>query len=237
LEGSVYRLDSTLNFSNGIALTPDEQSLYVSAARSQVIYLYNIENDSTLANKRVFASVPDARYLDGMKVDENGLLYVAGGGGVWIFSTEGDLVDHLEMSGNTTNLAWGDSTYQTLYITQITDIFRIGVNARGFVRTASEAGEAPPPGDALLRQNYPNPFNSSTTITYTLSTPTHVELTIHNQLGQTVYALERAHRSIGTHQAVWNGNDLQGRPAASGVYLYTLRIGLSVQTQIMALVR
>ena len=142
-DGIVRRVDSTLDFSNGITLSPDEKKLYVSAARSLLIYYYDIENDSTLSKKRVFARLNAARYLDGMKVDENGLLYVAGGGGVWIYSPEGVLLDRIPMSGTTTNLNWGGSDYRTLYITEKNSVHRITLNTRGHVITDSDVQELP----------------------------------------------------------------------------------------------
>jgi gluconolactonase len=235
--GAVHRLDSTLNYSNGITLSPNEERLFVNAANSKIIYLYDIESDSSLSNKRVFAHVSDARYLDGMKVDENGLLYVAGGGGVWIYSPEGALLDKLEISGTTTNLNFGDADHQRLYITEKNTVHRIELDTRGPATSASDANELPVADEPLTLRSYPNPFTLSTTVSYRLPQSGDVVLTIFNQLGQAIRILEPAYQPAGEHRVSWDGRDRYGNQVASGVYFYRLSSGSLVQTRTMLLIQ
>ncbi len=84
--------------------------------------------------------------------------------------------------------------------------------------------------DFRLRQNYPNPFNSGTSIQYVVSSSGHnnstrVILRIYNILGQTVRTLVNEEKQAGSYQVIWDGNDGQGNPVASGLYLYRLTIG------------
>jgi hypothetical protein len=74
-----------------------------------------------------------------------------------------------------------------------------------------------------LGQNYPNPFNPSTSMTYSLSAPSMVTLTVYNMLGQEIATLVNEGRAAGTHDILWNGTDMHGRSVASGVYMYRLR--------------
>ncbi len=76
--------------------------------------------------------------------------------------------------------------------------------------------------DFQLEQNYPNPFNPSTSITYSLSSAAQVELTIFNTLGQQIGTLVSARQSAGEYTVHWDGNDMFGKPATSGVYFYRL---------------
>jgi len=78
------------------------------------------------------------------------------------------------------------------------------------------------PDRFALDQNYPNPFNPDTKISYSLSAPSVVTLTVFNILGQEVATLVNGNSAAGTFQAVWNGKDNLGRAVSSGVYMYKL---------------
>jgi len=58
--GALQLLDSTLALPNGICFSPDEKRLYVNNSGERVIYVWDVVNDSTLANKRPFASIQPA---------------------------------------------------------------------------------------------------------------------------------------------------------------------------------
>jgi len=89
--------------------------------------------------------------------------------------------------------------------------------------------------------NYPNPFNPSTTISLDLTTQDakNAKIEIYNIKGQKIKTLEccnsfaAASKELSYSQtAVWNGNDEQGQPVASGVYYYRLNInGKTVDTK------
>jgi len=85
-----------------------------------------------------------------------------------------------------------------------------------------------------LSQNYPNPFNPSTKISYNVPGTERqmVNLSVYNVLGQTVATLVDESIEPGTHEAVWNANNV-----ASGVYFYQLRIGNQVTTKKMELLK
>ncbi len=76
------------------------------------------------------------------------------------------------------------------------------------------------PTEAYLAQNCPNPFNTSTVIKYQLPAAAHVELSIHNLLGQRLVTLVSERQSAGTYQLLWDA-----RGWASGVYLCRLEAG------------
>ncbi|MEI7907611.1 MAG: T9SS type A sorting domain-containing protein, partial [Bacteroidota bacterium] len=76
------------------------------------------------------------------------------------------------------------------------------------------------PYSLTLLQNFPNPFNPSTTIRYSLSTPTDVRLSIVDALGREIATLIDAQQSPGEKEVQWNVRD-----AASGVYFCILRAG------------
>lgn len=79
------------------------------------------------------------------------------------------------------------------------------------------------PQSYSLAQNYPNPFNPSTIIEYALPEQSKVVLKIYNMLGEEISTLVNRVQGAGIHQVIWNGRDFQGKPVASGVYIYRLR--------------
>ncbi len=83
-----------------------------------------------------------------------------------------------------------------------------------------------------LRQNYPNPFNPSTTISYSVPTTVHVELSVYDVLGQRVATLVNETISAGQHQVVFDASRL-----SSGTYIYRLQAGEYSLTQSMMLIK
>jgi hypothetical protein len=93
------------------------------------------------------------------------------------------------------------------------------------------------PEGFVLKQNYPNPFNPTTTISYQLPSSGFVTLAVYDQLGREVRTLAAQTQSAGVHVAVWDGRDANGKQVASGLYLYRLQSGTSVQSKQMLLVK
>jgi glucose/arabinose dehydrogenase len=102
--------------------------------------------------------------------------------------------------------------------------------------TAVAEEQARPTGFSLA-QNYPNPFNPATTMTYQMGREERVELAIFDLAGQQVRILVDAEQPAGSYAVVWDGRDDQGRPAASGTYLYRLLAGAFQQTRQLTLVK
>jgi flagellar hook assembly protein FlgD len=74
----------------------------------------------------------------------------------------------------------------------------------------------------MLRQNVPNPFNPITTISYQLKGSRQVKLTIHDAAGRLVRWLVDSRQNAGDYAATWDGRDVRGFEAPSGVYFYRL---------------
>ncbi len=83
-----------------------------------------------------------------------------------------------------------------------------------------------------LSQNFPNPFNPTTSINFDMSIAGDVTLDIYDLQGRFVNTIASGHKESGSYTATWNGLDAQGTPAASGVYIYTLKTnGVSISKQ------
>ena len=81
---------------------------------------------------------------------------------------------------------------------------------------------------ALLKC-YPNPFNPTTTIYYSLSEDSKVDISIYNIKGQKVKILVNESLLPGVHQTIWNSTDDNDKLVSSGVYLYKLTVNGKVE--------
>jgi hypothetical protein len=106
--------------------------------------------------------------------------------------------------------------------------------------TPTSVGDSPftrLPRTFSLGQNHPNPFNPSTTIDYSLSESSRVELKIFNLRGQEVRALVDREMPAGDHSTHWDGKDSQGRRVSSGIYIYRMRSGNEIKTRKMIVLK
>jgi hypothetical protein len=94
--------------------------------------------------------------------------------------------------------------------------------------------------DFQLGQNFPNPFNSTTIIPFSIpSLLEHqpVSIKIFNTAGQEITVLLNQVLPEGSYLVRWGGTTHSGLAAASGVYFYTVTIGLKQQTGKMMLLK
>jgi hypothetical protein len=75
------------------------------------------------------------------------------------------------------------------------------------------------PESFSLRGCYPNPFNPQTVVEYTVSTPSHVNITVYNLLGQSVVRLVDIEQNAGYYSTRWNAIGV-----ASGVYYLRMTV-------------
>ncbi|MBI1791618.1 MAG: SMP-30/gluconolactonase/LRE family protein [Acidobacteria bacterium] len=135
-EGKLELLSTELTGPNGIAFSPGEESLYVANwdVNKKVILRYPVKAGGALGAGEVFFNMKDApgeEALDGLKIDQQGNLYVSGPGGVWIISSEGKHLGMIEAPELPANFAWGDEDGKTLYMTARTGLYRIRLNVPG----------------------------------------------------------------------------------------------------------
>jgi gluconolactonase len=134
--GQVRLVSRDLTGPNGIALSPDERSLYVGNwdEKKKVVMRYDVQPDGSLANGSVFVDMtnaPGEDAIDGVKVDRRGNVYVSGPGGLWILSPDGRHLGTIDAPEHIHNFAWGDRDGRTLYLTARTGLYRIRLNVPG----------------------------------------------------------------------------------------------------------
>ena len=113
---------------NGVALSANQQTLYVADTESRNVRAYDLAPDGSLTRGRLFAET--AASPDGLKTDEGGDVYVATAEGVQVFNAEGRLLGAIRMPENPANVGWGDN-YRTLYITARTSLYKIRLKVNG----------------------------------------------------------------------------------------------------------
>jgi gluconolactonase len=133
--GQLNALIKDLTRPNGIALSPDEKTLYVanSDEKKRFWMRYDVAADGTVSNGRKFYDLAGAKEQgipDGLKVDSQGNIYAAGPEGVWAFSPNGTHLGTIQPGETAANCAWGQDG-KTLYITASTSVYRIRVAIPG----------------------------------------------------------------------------------------------------------
>ena len=93
------------------------------------------------------------------------------------------------------------------------------------------------PDEPQLQQNAPNPFNSQTVISYFLPKSGPVRLELFSITGQRVAILHQGPQQAGYHRLRWTAQDREGRPLASGIYLYRLETANGILTRKLTLLR
>jgi gluconolactonase len=129
-------LNKDLSGPNGIAFSPDEKYLYVGNwdDNKKVVMRYEVAMDGTLSAGRVFydmTSAPGEDAIDGIKVDQNGNVYVSGPGGLWVLSAEGKHLGTIVAPKHPHNFAWGDDDGKTLYLCARSGLYRMRLNVAG----------------------------------------------------------------------------------------------------------
>jgi gluconolactonase len=161
---SVYRIDPdgkvtrvitqpAIERPNGIALAPDERTLYVVdscpvPSGNRKIWAFDLSPDGSPSGQRVVYDFAPGRGGDGMAVDVRGNLYVAAGimhprgphetgevpPGIYVISPGGELAGRIPIPEDVlTNVTFGGSDLKTLYVTAGKTLFSLPVSIAGYV--------------------------------------------------------------------------------------------------------
>ncbi len=136
-DGAKQVVDTGLQFSNGITLSPDQTLLYVADSRTRWVYTYQIQPDGTLAHKQRFfhLHVPDTATdsgVDGLRVDRDGRLYAATRMGIQVCDPLGRVRAIIPTpNGRVANLTFGGANFDVLYAMSADKVYRRKVKVQG----------------------------------------------------------------------------------------------------------
>jgi gluconolactonase len=126
--GTVELVTSELDKPNGIALSPDEATLYVGSAGSDIL-AFAVNPDGSVGNSRVFASAGGG--TDGFAIDCAGNLYATGGSNVQVWNAAGDKLGDIAVPQGPSNAAFGGADRRTLFITAQSALYSIQLQVPG----------------------------------------------------------------------------------------------------------
>ncbi len=132
-DGSLSVVADDFDRPNGLALSPDESTLYIDDSGRQHIRAFEVRDDGTLANGRLFLDMESIEegVPDGMKVDRSGNVYCTGPGGLWVISPSGEVLGRIIPPEIPANVAWGGEGWSDLFMTARTSVYRLRTLATG----------------------------------------------------------------------------------------------------------
>jgi gluconolactonase len=124
---TVIPVATDLEKPNGIVGTPDGKYLYVADIKAGKTYIYEIQSDGLLTNKKLFCEMGS----DGMTIDSEGNIYLTGNG-VTVFNRKGEKIEHIPVDAKwTANVCFGGKEMKTLFITASQYLYSLQMNVKG----------------------------------------------------------------------------------------------------------
>ncbi len=129
------RMAVPVEYPNGLALSPDERTLYIANTRwAQYIHAVELDPAGNMLRRRVFADMSadgTNGVPDGMKIDAAGRVFCTGTNGVWVFAPDGTKIGIIEMPEVCANIAFGGPDLRTLLLTASTSLYTLRVKTPG----------------------------------------------------------------------------------------------------------
>ncbi len=137
-DGSVHLIEDGLRFPNGVALSPDQRTLYVanSDEKHPVWMAYRLDDRGNVLDRRVLADASDlvaagaSGAPDGLCVSSDGHLFASAPGGLLVMDADGKRLGLIETGSRVSNCAFGDDG-RTLYLTSHAFVARVRVLVTG----------------------------------------------------------------------------------------------------------
>lgn len=138
-DGKVTLLDDSLSRPNGIGLSPDQKTLYVSMSdeKRPHVLAYTLGDDGRPTSSRIFRdmSAELAQKLpglpDGLKVSATGHVFASGPGGIHVLAPDGRQLGVIAPGKAAANCAFGEDG-RTLFITASDSVARVRLKISGW---------------------------------------------------------------------------------------------------------
>jgi gluconolactonase len=131
----VVTMVAPFEYPNGLALSPDERTLYVANTRwTKYIHAIELDSAGSMVRRRIFADMSSDGtngVPDGMKVDAAGRVFCTGTGGVWVFAPDGTRIGIIATPEVCANVAFGGPDLRTLLLTASTSVYTLRVKTPG----------------------------------------------------------------------------------------------------------
>jgi len=122
------RVTNDLEQPNGIIGTPDGKQLYVADIKAGKTYVYDIQPNGLLANKKLHCNLGS----DGMTLDNQGNVYLTGREGVTVFNPKGEQIALIPIEARwTANVCFGGKDRNILFITASEFLYTLKMNVKG----------------------------------------------------------------------------------------------------------
>lgn len=112
---------------NGIAFSPDFETLYVADTQAGEVLSFGVAADGSLGPEQHLAWVGQA---DGMAVDIDGNLFVTGASGLTVLAPNGSTWGSIALPG-ATNCSFGGDDRKTLFITTRSTVYSLDLDIPG----------------------------------------------------------------------------------------------------------
>jgi gluconolactonase len=137
-DGTVSVVDKNFHRPNGVALSPDERTLYVTQSdpKKAIINAYSLDAKGNVTGQKLFADLTDLVSMeapgrpDGLTVASDGTIFTSGPGGIIVLSKDGKRLGRIGDGKATANCKFGDDG-KTLYLTSHDMLARIRLNVKG----------------------------------------------------------------------------------------------------------
>jgi gluconolactonase len=128
-------LVANCEYPNGLALSPDERTLYVANTRStQYVHAIHLDAAGNALSRRIFADCNEGTQPgipDGLKVDSLGRVYCTAPGGIWVWNPDGTRLGIIRFPEQSVNFAFGGPDLKTLLCCAHTSVYTLRVKTPG----------------------------------------------------------------------------------------------------------
>ncbi|MBC2665449.1 SMP-30/gluconolactonase/LRE family protein [Novosphingobium flavum] len=141
-KAKVHLVASDIARPNGVALSPDEKTLYLANTAGEYLIAFAVQPDGSLAGRHDFAKLAGFRQTangpssgaDGIVVDKDGRVYVATSAGIEVFAPAGQPLGVITLPKQPQNLAFGGKDHAFLYAVGRGSAYRIATQTAGVNR-------------------------------------------------------------------------------------------------------
>jgi gluconolactonase len=139
-KGKLVRITTDITRPNGVALSPDERTLYVADTSGEWIHAIALDRKGVAGERREFAKLATpppqngakpASGADGLAVDEKGRVYAATTLGVQVVSSKGEPLGIIAIPKQPQNLAFSGPHRSVLFVVGRGSVYRIATLTHG----------------------------------------------------------------------------------------------------------